>query len=271
MKNPRYLLPLGVGAVAMLASCEKELDFKYYDIAPLTVIEGNIDQEGAKVRITLTTPMDEPIDGGSITDAKVTLADVSSGRSIELLPDEESDFVGAIAGETGHTYSLAVDYDGCHYESSSTMLPPVEMLGMEFQWIKMPYDYVAVLQISFTDNPAVKGECYWVRIYRNGELYMWTAVNDLLAVDGRIDEVVMTSRKDLDEEEEDTALRDGDVVSVKVCPISRGMHDYLEAISNGTSNGPQMYSGDFCLGYFLAAPVSEASTVFRPDEITEFK
>ncbi len=145
------------------------------------------------------------------------------------------------------------------------------MLGMEFQWIKMPYDYVAVLQISFTDNPAVKGECYWVRIYRNGELYMWTAVNDLLAVDGRIDEVVMTSRKDLDEEEEDTALRDGDVLSVKVCPISRGMHDYLEAISNGTSNGPQMYSGDFCLGYFLAAPVSEASTVFRPDEITEFK
>ena len=44
------------------------------------------------------------------------------------------------------------------------------------------------------------------------------------------------------------------------------MYDYLEALENGT-NGPYMFSGDKCLGYFIATtPVSSAIT-FRPDEI----
>lgn len=48
--------------MAAMTSCEKELDFKYHDIAPLTVIEGELTPDGAKVGITLTTPMAEPMD-----------------------------------------------------------------------------------------------------------------------------------------------------------------------------------------------------------------
>ena len=33
-------------------------------------------------------------------------------------------------------------------------MAPVEITGMEFEWVKMPYDYVAVLQVSFVDDPA---------------------------------------------------------------------------------------------------------------------
>lgn len=254
-----------------LISCEKELDFKYHDIEPLTVIEGSVSENGAKVRISLTTPMDEPMDRVAITDASVVLTDITSATSCQLLPDADGNFVGNQSGMPGHDYRLTVSHSGREYSASSTMLPPVEIHGVEFQWIKMPYDYVAVLQISFTDNPAVNGDCYWVRLYRNGKAYMWSAIDDILAVDGTINEVIMTSRKDLDEEDDDMALRDGDVVSVKVSPISKQMHDYLEAISFGSSNGPRMFDGDFCLGYFLAAPVAEASIVFHPDELTEYK
>lgn len=271
MKIPAYIFTFGAVLAVGLTSCEKELDFEYHDIEPLTVIEGSINQDGSSVRITHTTPMDEPMNRTPLTDATVTLSDVTAGQSVELLPDEKGNFVNLTPGIVGHTYTLTVENGSARYEATSTMLPPVELSGLEFQWIKMPYDYVAVLQVSFSDNPSVNGECYWVRIYRNGEIYMWSAINDHLAVDGRIDEVVMTSRKDIEEEDEDQVLREGDVVSVKVSPISQEMHDYLEAISNGTSNGPQMYSGDFCLGYFLAAPVAESSIVFHPDEMTEFK
>jgi hypothetical protein len=48
------------------------------------------------------------------------------------------------------------------------------------------------------------------------------------------------------------------------------MHDYLEALQND-SNGPAMFSGDKCLGYFVATSPVSASIVFRPDEIPEYK
>ena len=78
----------------------------------------------------------------------------------------------------------------------------------------------------------------------------------------------MTTRRDTEQEDEESALYDGDEITVSICRISRPMHDYLEALQND-SNGPAMFEGDFCLGYFMAtSPVSE-TIVFHPDQITE--
>lgn len=89
-------------------------------------------------------------------------------------------------------------------------------------------------------------------------------------MDGVSTFITMTTRRDTDEEDDDTVLFDGDVITVTVSPISLGMHDYLEALQNG-SNGPAMFRGDKCLGYFMAtSPVSD-SIVFHPDEIPEYK
>ena len=49
-------------------------------------------------------------------------------------------------------------------------------------------------------------------------------------------------------------------------PVTEKMVDYLSALSND-SNGPAMFSGDYCLGYFMAAPVAEMSVIFHPDQI----
>lgn len=75
-----------------MASCEKELDFKYNDIEPLTVIEAEITPDGAKVGITLTTPMDEPMDRSHLTDAVVTLTDLTDGTVYDLSVDAEGFF-----------------------------------------------------------------------------------------------------------------------------------------------------------------------------------
>uniref|UniRef100_UPI0025B67046 hypothetical protein n=1 Tax=uncultured Duncaniella sp. TaxID=2768039 RepID=UPI0025B67046 len=82
--------------------------------------------------------------------------------------------------------------------------------------------------------------------------------------------LTLTTRRDTDEEDDDTVLFDGDIITCTIAPISREMHNYLEALQND-SNGPAMFSGDKCLGYFMAtSPVSE-SIAFHPDEIPEFK
>ena len=67
----------------VLISCEKELDFKYHDIDPITVIEGVLTLDGPLIATTLTMPMDEPMDHTRLTDASVELITESvCGRSI---------------------------------------------------------------------------------------------------------------------------------------------------------------------------------------------
>jgi len=255
--------------IILLASCEKELDFKYHEVDSQIVIESTITQQGASVILTETTPMNEKLNPTPIKNADVVICDLNTGDRRILYPNETGGFTDNIPGIVGHKYRINITYKDKFFEAECKMRPASQIMGMEFQWIKMPYDYVAVLQITFTDNDT-DDDCYWIRIYRNGEPYMWIVSDDRSAINGAISEVVMTSRKDLDEEDERTALRDGDVVSASVAPISRDMFDYLNAIQ-ADSNGPQMFTGDFCLGYFLAAPITESSTVFKPDEMKEFK
>ncbi len=255
------LLPL-----ICLISCKKEIDFTYHDIPPLTVIEGQLTPEGIQVGITLTTPMDEPMNLTRLTDATVSLTDLTAGTLLPLLPDEEGYFTSSESGIVGHDYRLTVERDGATYQADATMYPAVEIISLEFNWIRMPYDHVAVLKAEFTEDTSADDDCYWVKIYRNGKIYWWGEVNDITAVDGVCSVVIMTTRMDTDEEDDADVLYDGDEVTCTISRISKAMHDYLEALSND-SNGPAMFSGDRCLGYFMASTPATRTIIFRPDSI----
>lgn len=258
--------------MAMLAAgCEKELDFKYHDIEALTVIEGTLTESGADVTIRLTTPMDEPMDRTCLTDAQVTLSDLHTGERTVLTADDLGHYRSGAAGVPGHEYLLTVSRDGKEYASASLMRRAPKIEGLEFKWISMPYDDVAALQVAFADSdPTAYGDCYWIRIYRNGEFYKWSTVQDDRSIDGVLYETVNTTRKDESAEDEDDLLVDGDEVRVTVAHVSKAFYDYLNAISSD-SNGPRMFEGDMCLGYFLAAGVSESDIVFHPDLIDHAK
>ncbi len=256
-----------VTMAVLAAGCEKELDFKYHDIEALTVIEGTLTESGADVTIRLTTPMDEPMDRTCLTDAQVTLSDLHTGESTVLTADDRGHYCSGAAGVPGHEYLLTVSRDGKEYTSASLMRRAPKIEGLEFKWISMPYDDVAALQVAFADSdPTAYGDCYWIRIYRNGEFYKWSTVQDDRAIDGILYDTVNTTRKDESAEDEDDLLVDGDEVRVTVAHVSKAFYDYLNAISSD-SNGPRMFEGDMCLGYFLAAGVSESAIVFHPDQI----
>ena len=270
MKFNILCIKVSVLCLLLFASCEKELDFKYHDIDPLTVIEAELTSEGARVGITLTTPMDEPMDRTCLTDATVTLTDLTAGTTLTLAADTEGYFTDPTPGIAGHEYRLTVERAGGIYQAETVMYPPTEITSLEFNWISMPYDQVAVLQAQYLDNPADIGECYWVKLYRNGEIYSWQEQDDRTAKDGVNTFFTMTSRRDTDEEDDDEVLFDGDVMTFTVTPISRSMHDYLEALQND-SNGPALFSGPRVLGYFLASTPVSRSITFHPDEIPEYK
>lgn len=252
-----------------LAGCEKELDIEYHDIAPLTVIEGELTPEGIKVGICLTTPMDEPMNRNRLTDARVTLTDITAGTNRLLSANADGFFTDTTPGIAGHEYRLTVERADNVYQAQTVMYPPAEFISLEFNWIKMPYDHVAVLQGQFMDISADE-DFYWVKIYRNGEIYQWGEMTESGDVGGVLTFIAMTSRKDTDEEDEKTVLYDGDKITVTLSPVSREMYDYLEALQND-SNGPAMFTGDKCLGYFIASTPVSRSIVFHPDEIPVYQ
>lgn len=260
----RYWISCAV--ITAFASCEKVIDFKYHDIEPITVIEATVDRTGARVALSATTPMGEMTDTTLYTDADVCLTDLTEGTTRYLTPNAQGLYRDAIPGISGHTYRISIEREGRNYISDCLMPEDTEITGMRFEWVKMPYDNVAALQIAFRDIADPPGDCYWIRIYRNGQIYKWTVTTDAGVENGVIYEAMRTSRRNLDKEDEKTALHEGDIVTAKVCPVSRNMYDYLTAISND-SNGTPQYYGDFCLGYFLASPISSSSIVFHTDEL----
>lgn len=265
MKNWIYI---SIIIAAALSSCEKELDFEYHEVSPQLVIEGILDGEGVNVTLTHTTPMAEKIEEIYLTDAEVTLIDQGDNRKIILQPNDKGIYYSSCSAMQGRDYSLLIKRDKKEYRSSCKMRPASDILGLKFQWIKMPYDYVAVLEITFKDLGT--NDCYWLKIYRNDEPYKWIVSDGKGSVGGVISEVIMTSRKDLDEEDEKDILKEGDVVKVTVNAISKDMFDYLTAIQND-SNGPAMFTGDFCLGYFIASESVSDHIIFHPEELTQYQ
>lgn len=254
----------------ILTGCEKELDFKYHEVESPLVLEATLTYEGAYVMITHTTPMNEAMDLTPVTDATVILTDITTGNIRKLPIKDNGSFGDDIPGESGHEYQVEVSTGGSNFLSKCLMYKETEIVDLSFQWIKMPYDYVAALQVSFKEIPGEKETNFWVRILRNGDPYKWSVVANRKSGTGTINFVALTSRRDIEEEDEKDVLKDGDEVSVSVTPISVEMADYLTGLEQD-SNGPAMWEGDFCLGYFLASPVAKKRIIYRPDEMKEFK
>ena len=98
--------------VMLLVGCEKELDFKYHTIDPMTVIEGVLTPEEGRVSLTLSTPMGEPMDRTLLTDAGMTLEDLVTGNIFSLCPDENGEYISETGGIVGHEYRLTVQREG---------------------------------------------------------------------------------------------------------------------------------------------------------------
>lgn len=265
MKISLYLL--AIITIATLTSCEKEIDFKYHDIPEQLVIEGLLTQKDVNVRITKTIPTDEQFNDLTVTDATVTLLNMTTGKTYSLIPGIAGVFtLEDVKGELSHEYELTVKCGESVYTSTCSMLTESEIVSAEFNWIKMPYDDVAVLKVQFTED-ADKRTSYWLRVYRNGQPYQWQTISSHNAVDGIVRGLMMTSRKDITQEDDDTVLKDGDVIDIELMPVSQRMADYLNSLNNGDYNGNRMFSGEYCLGYFLAAPVATTQLIYHPEQI----
>lgn len=227
---------------AMTVSCTKDLDIEYRDIEPIPVVEANLTDRGLDVSLTLTSSMNEPMDTVAQTDYTATLSE--KGNDV---------------------YRLDIDYRGKHFYSECQMQPKAKIGDVRFQWIKMPYDHVAVMSIWLVDDPQTPGDCWWVRIWRNGKTYQWLSNDDKFALFGMVEITMMAARRNPEPDDEDN-LNDGDELRISATRVPRHIYDYINKLSASTIAGPTTFSGDFCLGYFLASTPVDTTVIYRPSD-----
>ena len=268
-----------------LTACEKELDFEYHETEPVVVIEGRVTNEGTEIVITKSRSVTDSVRGRCRQGALVAVS--VGGKKIPVEYNAATDsYRSALTGEPGHTYTLTVDFEGRHYEATSTMPPAAPIISAEFLWQPVLKERLLVYEVWAADPEPDVRNYYWYRMDRRSEHqhlkdkdlsqpYRWAVFDDRGNPPGRIyRDLMCTSERAMDDDKEEDwerLLYDGDEISFTLMTIDRSVYDYyasLRAGQNGGANPRSNISGG-CQGYFAAGSVTRTQPqVFRREDVS---
>jgi len=255
----------------VLTSCEKEIPLDYHNVDPLYVAEATITQEGTRGRVTTTQDgTDNSQSTHNVENATVVISCKKFDYTETLKYLGNGNYKSDLEGQPGYTYDLAIDIDGQHFESSSTMQEAPVINSFRFVWKKMLSERFLFADLRVEDTPD-KNSYYFMHIYRNGVGYRWAVMTDEKNRNGELQQLFQcTTESDMNDGDSD-ALRDGDIIRLEVRSIDRLSYDYLysmQVMDNAGTNPIANYSGG-CLGYFSACYVLTKQYIFRQAEVKE--
>ena len=268
-----------------VTACKKEIDFDYNEIDPIVVVEGRVTNEGTEVMVTKSRSVTDSVKSHCLPGAVVT---VSSADGVSERIDYDSQaqcYRSPLKGRVGETYRLTVDFEGHHYEGTSTMPPQAPILFTEFFWFSVLDERMVVYEMWANDPEPNDRNYLWYRIDRISHHphfaekklvnpYVWNVIGDRGNPPGLLfcDVYCMTERMADDDEEEnwERILYEGDTITFQMMTIDRTTFDYFTSLRAGQSGGANPWTNltGGCQGYFTAASLSRADTlVFHYDSI----
>ena len=271
-----------------LAACEREIDMQYHEIETMVVIEGRVTNEGTTVAVRRSRSVNDSVRGPSLPGAVISIAD---GAEVHRLDFDPSDgcYHAPLKGIPGHTYRLSVDFEGKHYEGSSTMPAPSAIISTDFYWLKM-LDERLLVDVMWATDPSPDERNYFLyRVDRRSghphvtakmqqRPYRWNVFDDRGNPPGRIyrDIHCMMEQTAIDDKEDDwdQILYDGDTIMLQLLTIDHTAYEYFRTLFSGQSGGANPVSNisGGCLGYFMAAGVAHADTIiFHRDDVMEYE
>ena len=255
-----------------LTACEKELDFKYHETEPVVVIEGRVTNEGTEVVITKSRSVTDSVKGRCQQGALVVVSSNDTKVQVGYDPTTDS-YRSALTGEPGTTYTMTVDFEGHHYEASSTMPPAAPIVSAEFLWQPVMKERLLVFEVWATDPEPDVRNYYLYRMDRHSahphlkdkdqsQPYRWNVFDDRGNPPGLIyRDVMCSSEKAMDEDEEENwerLLYDGDEIRFTLMTIDRDVYDYYASLRAGQRGGanPKSNITGGCQGYFAAGSIT---------------
>lgn len=271
-----------------LTACEKEIEIDYHQIDPLLTIEGQVTNEGTEVHITRTRNMEDPGQSGSLPGAQVTVT-TSSGTTHTIAFDEAAGYYrSTLQGVAGECYRLQVDFEGQHYEGTSTMPRPSAITSTELLWQSILEERLLIYEVWALDPEPDSLNYYWYRLERRSShprlvgkksllrAFRWSVFDDRGFPPGLVfNDIICMSAKGAEKDDEDyweSMLYEGDTLSYRLMTIDRPTFEYFRSLTAGQSNGanPKSNLTGGCLGYFTAGSITRAADmVFSYDKIKD--
>ena len=282
----RIMMPLL--CVLLFTACEKEIDFDYHEIAPLVVVEGRVTNEGTEVHITKSRLVTDSVRGKTLPGATVVITCDGHQETLSYHPADDC-YTSAMKGQAGKTYQLSIDFEGKHYESTSTMPAPAPIISTQFYWMKVLEERLLVNVLWATDpRPNVRDYYYFrmdrhssqphvlAKIKNHPKPYRWNVFDDRGNPPGfvfRDIHCMMERTAEEDKEDDwDRILYTGDTITMQLMTIDQPTYDYFRTLISGQSDGANPISNitGGCLGYFTAASISRSDTlIYRPEEVLD--
>jgi hypothetical protein len=274
--------------LSLLFACKKEIDFDYNEIDPIVIVEGRVTNEDMSVVITKSRSVLDSVKGRCLTGADVVIA-CEGTKTVLPYDAAHGCYYSPLTGVPGKTYTMTVDFEGQHYEATSTMTAPAPILTVEFLWQPVMKERLLAYELWGVDPEPDVRNCFWYRMDRTFHhphfvehkptgAYRWSVFEDRGNLPGKLSlDVMCMSERAAEEDKEENwkgILYEGDTVTFQLMTIDRPTYDYFSSLRAGQSGGanPRSNITGGCQGYFTAGSITHADTlVFRYDIVKEVR
>jgi hypothetical protein len=281
----RLLQVLAILSLPVILGCKKEIDFDYNEITPIVVVEGRVSNEGTRVFISKSRSMNDSVKSRCLIGALITIS-VNGVENKVFYDSSAGCYRSTLKGLPGQTYQLSIDFEGSHYEASSTMPQPSTILSTEFLWQPVLQERLLAYEMWATDPEPQERNYYWYRMDRTWhhphfegktytEPYRWGVFDNRGCPPGKIyRDVMCMSEKAAEEDKEENwkrILYEGDTVTFQLMNIDRATYEYFSSLRAGQSGGanPRSNISGGCHGYFTACFIAHADTIVYSKEIVK--
>lgn len=268
-----------------LTGCEKAIEFKLNESAPVLSVDGTIETDVSPV-IILSTSLNyfsgitaDTIAAALVRDAEVTIFEgnrserlqrvdiaLPGNRSFSFYTSNPSGVPNPIVGEEGKSYRLQIKWRGKTYEATTT-IPQLEKRMDSIWWVKAPNtsdtSTRVVVKGTVTDPPRFGNYIrYFTRVNSGLFLPGFNSVFDDQLINGATYEVDIDRGVDRNapfEREDYGFFRRGDTVTIKFSNIDKATYDFwrtvefsYQSIGNPFGAPPKIIGNisNGALGYF---------------------
>ena len=254
--------------LAILTSCEKEIDIDYNSVAPLYVVEANISEDGAVAKLSQTLDVIDTLWNKNIENANVTIT--GEDGSIYILHHDSAGIYSSkeARGIPGKRYTIKVEIGDYVTESSSVMQEAFNVSDSYLYKIEMMSDDEYALRIDVEDD-GTKASYYYVLVTRNGEPYKWMIMDNRGQYGTTEIDIGCFYDSDSNDDEEDI-LNDDDKLDIEVRKVDRKTFDFYWSVAIGmdTRSNPIRNFTNNTLGYFSACNINKLPTItFKKQEV----
>lgn len=252
--------------LAVLTSCEHEIDFDFPTADAQVVFDGQISNEGVVIRISRTRQMNDSTRNHAVADAQVWISS-DGGDNEQLVYDEQQHcYVSAtgLVGEPGRQYTMRAIVDGHDYEATSAMMLPAPVDSVFFRWMEVANERLFFISLKVIDPYPEERNYYWFRLMRGTEVFRWYCRSDRGSSPGFFEyDLLCSMERDLDKDTDENGerpLHNGDVLHLEMMTIDRATYEYFQSLKTNirTAANPISNIKGGAQGFFSAVNLTRS-------------